>query len=660
MKQRTELHLKLGSMDPLSSSNLALSYIERIQKEFPSFPTAFALARYSLPGPSPFLVQFHTQAFPEIRRALEENGITVLFPFPEQAFLVSVPSEAAAEALKKMPFVRWAGEYIPLFKIGRDIMELLNSEKAASETLRFNVMVTQRGPILQTLVSRLVEQQLGGSVVALTPEGFRMEVEISLSQLPALLAFPEVLYVDLWTPFEEDMDIARLNGGLDYASKVAGYNGEGVRAEVMDSGLYTSHTDFASLNIMIHGGNGGSTSHGTSVFGIVFGDGYTNPNALGCMCKANASIFAAYSLIGGTYTRYRHTEELVDPEGEYRAIFQTNSWGSSQTSSYTSISAEMDDIIFLNDITILQSQSNTGNRNSRPQAWAKNILSVGAFYHRNTLTRADDSWNRGASIGPAEDGRQKPDLANFYDEILTTSNSNNGYTQFGGTSGATPITAGHVGIFYQMWADGVFSGAPGQERDVFDTRPHSATAKAAMINTARPFYFDESSTDNIRVHQGWGTADLAELHGAAQLNKWRLPILVDETDPIAPQEVLSYQVTVSSSSSGPQYLKVTLNYLDPMPSPSSSKQLINNLDLQVTSPSGVDYWGGYGLDKGICSEEGGEPSNVDTVENVFVCVAEPGTWTVSVIGTEIVQDTYFKTKDVDVVFSLVATTGRRS
>ncbi len=45
----------------------------------------------------------------------------------------------------------------------------------------------------------------------------------------------------------------------------------------------------------------------------------------------------------------------------------------------------------------------------------------------------------GASIGPAADGRIKPDLAFFYDSIFSAhSASDTSYTQFGGTSSATP------------------------------------------------------------------------------------------------------------------------------------------------------------------------------------------------------------------------------
>ena len=59
-----------------------------------------------------------------------------------------------------------------------------------------------------------------------------------------------------------------------------------------------------------------------------------------------------------------------------------------------------------------------------------------------------------ASIGPAADGRVKPDLVGFFDCIRTTSSCNYLYSNsFGGTSAAAPIVCGHVGLLMEMWAD---------------------------------------------------------------------------------------------------------------------------------------------------------------------------------------------------------------
>ena len=80
-----------------------------------------------------------------------------------------------------------------------------------------------------------------------------------------------------------------------------------------------------------------------------------------------------------------------------------------------------------------------------------------------------DAWNFGASIGPAADGRIKPDVSYWYDDIFTTTNF--GYrTDFGGTSGATPEAAGVLGLMIQVWADNVWETDP-VGATVFDRQP---------------------------------------------------------------------------------------------------------------------------------------------------------------------------------------------
>ena len=268
--------------------------------------------------------------------------------------------------------------------------------------------------------------------------------------------------------------------------------------------------------------------------------GVPNSSSRGMLPDAGKPIFASRD---SPYfiARYEHTVELVDPDpppgSEYKAVFQTASFGTSRTTTYTSVSENMDEIIFDLDILICQSQSNEGTTLSRPEAWAKNIVAVGGIRSYDTPTRNDDCWCSSASIGPASDGRIKPDLCNYYGDLYTADDfSDSSYGDFGGTSGATPATAGHFGLLFQMWADGVFDGGPGQGRNVFDTRCHAATARALLIHSAYQYSFSGTLHDKTRVHQGWGLPDVKNLYEMAQANGWSLPILIDETEIISSQE----------------------------------------------------------------------------------------------------------------------------
>ena len=172
----------------------------------------------------------------------------------------------------------------------------------------------------------------------------------------------------------------------------------------------------------MHGGeSGSSTSHGTNVHGIVFGDGTANPQWRGVLPRGS-QIFADSDSFGwlnntNPTNRANHTAELVDPSGPYKGLFQTNSHRQRARSRPTRRSRPTwTRSCSTTTWSSRQSQSNLDSQLSRPEAWGKNMISVGGINHEDTLTKADDNWG-GASIGPAEDGRIKPDLAHFYDDV---------------------------------------------------------------------------------------------------------------------------------------------------------------------------------------------------------------------------------------------------
>ncbi len=589
-----------------------------------------------------YIVQFVTQPLEEFRQAIEEAGGTVYQFLTNHAHFVRM--DAAAQArVAQLPFVRWIGPVHPAYKLEEEIRDQIVFGHPIAPR-RYSIMLYERGVAAQDRVSAYVAAE-GGTVHGTTPRGFRVEATMSLRLVQRVVALDDVMFIDRKGEFEPDMDIVREIGGADYIEGTLGFTGQGVRAEVADTELDVWHQEWSDPPIIHLSGTG--IPHGTSVYGILFAQG-SDPQARGLIPDGVGIFAASSSLLGGGPTRYTHTAELVDPDGPYRCVLQTNSTGDPRTFYYTTISAEMDDILFLYDIAITQSQSNAGNQDSRPQAWAKNIISGGAVRHYNTFTRSDDCWCFSGSVGPADDGRIKPDLCFFYDDTFAPS-SGGGYTQFGGTSGATPSIAGYLGLFFQMWSEGVLGNEEevDPEATVFENRCHMTTAKAVMINTAAPYPFTGTGHDLTRVHQGWGMPDLHYLYDSRE----KLSIL-DESDILTNLESIEYSAYVDPDE--PE-LRVTMVYADPMGVPSASVARINDLTLRVTSPSDEVYWGNGGLLEGNWSTPGGSPNTVDTVENVFVQDPEPGVWSVEVIASEINEDGHPETPELDADFALVVT-----
>jgi serine protease AprX len=588
-----------------------------------------------------FVVQFWTPAMEPYRAALRAQGAKLAFYLAHSAQVVEA-DPAQAEALSKLPFVRWVGPFHPAYKLEEGLLD----QTAGAEMRQLNILSTYRGPEGLRPVHELV-RGLGGEVLSPLDPSFLTIASLRADRLIALAHSAAVQWVDGWSAPEEDMDIARSFHGANYVESVAGYNGSGVRVEVMDGGCDITHPDIQ--NFVVHTTTVAG-AHGTCTSGIVVGSGVGNAAARGVLPNAFLSIGYYNNFAGGS--RYNHTAELQNPSLVYKAVLQSNSWGSALTTAYNSTSQNLDLILFDQQrISILQSQSNAGTQSSRPEAWAKNIISVGGIKHQNTETKSDDSWTAGASIGPAADGRIKPDIASFYDATLCTDVvgsggyvSGNYYSSFGGTSGATPITAGHTGLLYQMWADGAFgNAAPGST--VFDDRPYNTTMKALLINTATQWSFTGTTSDLTRTHQGWGHADVR--------NAWDLRgslYIVDESDVLAELASTTHQVNVTA---GTPALKATLVFRDYPGTTSSTLHRVNNLDLRVTSPSGAIYHGNVGLSAGVWSTAGGSANNVDTVENVFVQNPAAGTWQITITAAELNQDAHVETGAMDADYALV-------
>ncbi|MDT7783832.1 MAG: serine protease AprX, partial [Pseudonocardiales bacterium] len=576
--------------------------------------SAFALISsvpaVAAPAESAYLLQFRATLSDAQRHQLQGLGVRLGAFVQDGTYVARMTSTARVSRLSYVREVR-------PFQAQPQIMALGSSD--------YLITLAEQDSRDQQIVAAKV-RAAGGRVIVISDDREHIMATLDAGQAAQVAKLPAVIAIDPTSAPETDMAISRQSSGADYVETAGGYRGQGVRGEVMDGGFWLTHQEFRARPPVQHTPNSlASPSHGTSTYGQIFASGVSAAHR--GVLPEGQGITAVYG--PGVPDRYAHTKQLVDPAGKYRAVFQSNSWGDGLTTSYTSVSQQMDRIVFDHDLLICQSQSNAGTRSSRPQAWAKNVLSVGGHNHYNTVSRTDDKWSNTGSIGPAADGRVKPELSNFYDRIdTTTSGSDTAYRpDFGGTSGATPITCGNAGLMFQMWADGVFDGAPGKKRDVFASRPHASTAKALLINTADQFAFSGTAHDMTRVHQGWGTASVRNMYDRAKAGGWKLPVLVNETDLLVTGQTRKYTVT----SNGQTPLRATLAYTDPAGSPTAAKATVNDLSLKVTAPNGTVYWGNNGLLAGNWSTAGGAANTVDTAENVFVQTLAAGTWTVEVV-----------------------------
>ncbi|MCC6785196.1 MAG: S8 family serine peptidase [Planctomycetes bacterium] len=621
----TQLALKYGIFDPLLG--------------MPPVPELLA-ARGDV---GLFVVQFRSAPTEAGRGAIRALGAEVHGYLPHHAYVVRTTAAVAAK-IAALPDTRWIGAYEPAWRLEPALRMELAAGRALP-TQKYHCVVVDKRADKPALARKITA--LGGRVVDAQEGSLLFTVELDTAQLLAAARLDEVLWIDRWTAPEQDMNNARIQGGANYLETQAGYTGQGVRGHVYE-GVEATHTDFTTPMTNVMSG-GAADAHGHSTAGIVFGNGTSNPLGRG-MAPDARGFYTNYA--SATASRNAVLGVVVNT---HECMFTTASWGDARTTAYTSISADADDIVFDHRIPWTQSQSNAGNQDSRPQAWAKNVISIGGVAHFDNSNAADDSWAAGGgSTGPAADGRIKPDLCAYYDSILCSDqtgaagySANNWQPAFGGTSGATPICAGHNALAIQMYTDGVFGNAlpvPGGTR--FQNRPLAQTLKALQIVNARQYAFTSSSTNNRREHCGWGFPNLADMWDA-QGNTF----IVAEDDIVTQGQTRTHTVTVPA---GEPELKICMTYVDPAGNPASALARKNDLSLKVTAPNGTVYWGNNGLSAGNWSAAGGVANTVDTVECVFVQSPATGVWTIEVLATLVAEDAHVGTTAVDASYALCA------
>ena len=551
-----------------------------------------------------YIVQFVVPPEACFTQELEALGATVLSFFPDQARIVRMSAEVHRQ-VAGLPCVRWIGPYHAAYRLDARTRSAATATDTNPGPRRYNIELFDDTAYQAASVADRIAA-LGGLVEILPAGGRIMEASLTPRQLAAVARYDEVLYIDPWAPRISHMSVVRDVGGANYIETVAGYTGLDIHGEVQDDGCLIAHPDFAS-RILVRNGPVpvDDPNHGTSTFGIVFGDGTGNPQARG-MLPDGEGIFSTYEFAG---SRYSDLVQLSSPV--YECLFQSNSWGTGTnfTGTYGTYASNLDDAIYDLDLLILHSQGNTGTRSTSSEPWAKNVVSVGGVFHYNTATTADDEWSHpvfgAASIGPAADGRIKPDLCQFYDQIRTTRNTGAYVSDFGGTSASCAIVAGHFGLLFEMWADGIFGNLVQPGASPYDARPHNATARAMMINAARPYDFSGTSDDLTRTHQGWGLPDLQRLYD----QRARM-LVVDETDILLPGQAARYGRRITAADDS---LRATLVYTDFHGTTSAALHRVNDLSLRVEAPDGTVYYGNNGLLIGNESTSGGQPNTIDTV-----------------------------------------------
>jgi subtilisin family serine protease len=229
-----------------------------------------------------------------------------------------------------------------------------------------------------------------------------------------------------------------------------------------------------------------------------------------------------------------------------------------------------------------------------------------------------------SSRGPTRDGRFKPDVVSPGTFILSTrstmiAQNNTAWAAFplsrmyfymGGTSMATPLTSGAVGLVREYLR---------KKKRI--KKPTAALLKAALIAGATRLTGYAKKGAVVDNEQGYGRVNLDSILAPAQPASAKFI----EIGPGLQTGELNRTLIQVQSESVP--LRIVLVYSD-YPGPA----LVNNLNLILRAPDNRVYAGNQRLGSGSM-----ELDNKNNVETVQIDQPAAGEWAIEVVGANILQ-----------------------
>jgi len=419
-----------------------------------------------------------------------------------------------------------------------------------------------------------------------------------------------------------------------------GFFGEGQIASVADTGVDSGdigsiHKDFSNgvksgFAMGLFGKSWGDPmGHGTHVAGSVLGRGTA------CGGKLQGSAPKAQLVAEGLWSDMMNNLGIPSPittlfqkAYEEGARIHTNSWGSPQNLGvYDGFASQADEFMFGHpDMLILFAAGNSGidkDRDGRidpgsvsTPGTAKNVLTVGATKNLTTfggiqktlkeLRGGADNWGTEplassklsdntlglamfSSRGPTQDGRLKPEIVAPGTNIISVRSQNpkaspmwgvynKDYVYAGGTSMATPLTAGAATVVREVL-----------QKKWSINNPSAAIVKGVMMHSAEDMFPGQFGAVGANKGQeilatrpnndeGYGRVNMGNMMDLVAAKTH----LVDNQTGLAQGEVETFTMEIQEGQS----LVANMVYTDAPASPNAASTLVNDLEMALTKPDG--------------------------------------------------------------------------
>jgi hypothetical protein len=574
------------------------------------------------------------------REELGRLGLTLLAPLGDNTFFASLRADARTSALAANSWLAGAALVKPEWKLDPRLQPgqptpswtIREGDRSADPLLALYITFFDDAPA--GAVADVILKNHGGAIVDVLNSINVAVVNLPRSQVAALAAEDQVQYVEPALPLMVGLNAENraLTGANTVNAAPYNLNGTGVKVFVFDAGgVRTTHVDLAGRVTIIDGSS--PIEHSTHCAGTVGGNGTAVLNNRG-MAPGVTFLSAAINISqsGWLYTN------PADIEADYTAAYNqgahiaTNSIGTNVANNGFSCSWEGDynttdrliDNIVRGALPVTQSNPfrivwAAGNErgNGRcgttyntigPPAGAKNHLSIGSVDSNTDNVSSFSGW------GPTDDGRMKPDFCapgcqtNGDGGVTSCSNSTNSYSVLCGTSMATPTTAGCAALLMQDWR-AQFPGSPD---------PRNSTLKVFFAQTAV-----DRGNPGPDYQYGYGSIRIPAAIDLMRTRNFRESTVSQAQD-------VYYDLIVPPATNE---LAVTLAWDDAPGTVNANPILVNDLDLEVFSPTNVQAFP-WTLNPASPSSNAvrTQKNSRDNLEQVRVTGPAAGVWRVRVRG----------------------------
>jgi hypothetical protein len=379
------------------------------------------------------------------------------------------------------------------------------------------------------------------------------EVAIEKGREGVLTRMPFILSIEQLGPpaTPEDKTGRSLHKVNRLTTGLRNYTGEGIAALVRDDGEVFSHIDFKGrLDQSFVAESRGS--HGDGVAGILGGAGNLDPVNTGMAYGADLYII--------DYAR-NFLDRTMDLHFNQDVLVTNSSYSDGCNVGYNNRTRTVDQQLYQNRALMhVFSAGNDGESDCEFGAGAGwGNITGGNKIGKNTIAVANLNYvgllESSSSRGPIEDGRIKPDIAaNGFGHVSTDEQQD--YMVFGGTSAAAPVVAGILTMLQQAY------------EMIYGEKGRADVLKAVLLNTAT-----DAGNVGPDYSFGWG---IVNAHRAAlALEEQRF-----ETKTLENGQTVSIPFEIPE---GTKVVKIMTYWHDVDGEQNPNKHLINDVDTYLTN-----------------------------------------------------------------------------